>query len=650
MNHRLASAALFLGLSGCTWLLDYPAVGEESGLLCQNRIDDDLDGRLDCDDADDCAETPACAEVGFVACNDGRDNDRDGAFDCADDGCGGCAERRADECFDEIDQDGDGLVDDDDPGCWPTRPPVVSRCASLAPAHALSIFGRVAAGVEGFPFWGTPDLYVEAYAGGLYLWPYSDDYLGVVGSLDTVPLRDSVRYEVDLLTEEYDAERVWIALVPERLAPVNARPLPEAASAEIALEIDYVGSELIARAGGREQRRPFDRVGTLRLAIELRAGVLTASVQEGLSATARRTYLPPIDAPTDLGAVRLVVGMMGGVTVYEVRYQAAGVDPCGHPVPEIPGEDDRAFGDETSLLDTGLSVAVAQADASYCALTVSCERAGLEVVRTVTAWASDDGVTWEERIPPLTPNGVDDIGGVGIAWDAEARAFRAAVARRPATGGAAEVLVVTGFSCGDWDVPVASGLPRLMLDGAAGCAGGAGTSLSYVVSPPVGDAPGRHEIWVAGPLGEGGASGLARAVSPDGRSFTLDRLPDGRDPVPGPVAVTRLGGDRVRMRPAAPGSLVPGVVLEVARDAFGSAWDAVGSTSPGILPASGLLQTFDGDAPISGVVVPGLPNLAEYLVVYGARGDFRGRRSTGVGYASVGTARLDTAVTAARGD
>ena len=50
--------------------------------ICDNGLDDDADGLLDCDDSD-CAGDPACGEN----CTNGIDDDLDGDTDCADADC-----------------------------------------------------------------------------------------------------------------------------------------------------------------------------------------------------------------------------------------------------------------------------------------------------------------------------------------------------------------------------------------------------------------------------------------------------------------------------------------------------------------------------------------------------------------------------------
>ncbi|GGD35806.1 MULTISPECIES: hypothetical protein [Flavobacterium] len=51
--------------------------------ICNNGIDDDGDGFIDCDDFD-CNESPFCA---VEICNNGIDDDGDGFIDCDDFDC-----------------------------------------------------------------------------------------------------------------------------------------------------------------------------------------------------------------------------------------------------------------------------------------------------------------------------------------------------------------------------------------------------------------------------------------------------------------------------------------------------------------------------------------------------------------------------------
>lgn len=63
-------------------ILNFPSADESED--CINRLDDDFDGLLDCQDPT-CAEHPNCREA--MACADGIDNDADGRTDCFDSEC-----------------------------------------------------------------------------------------------------------------------------------------------------------------------------------------------------------------------------------------------------------------------------------------------------------------------------------------------------------------------------------------------------------------------------------------------------------------------------------------------------------------------------------------------------------------------------------
>ena len=108
---------------------------EESETDCDDGIDNDGDGYLDCADWD-CDYDPACGGEGGsddseTDCDDGIDNDSDGYLDCEDwdcdydPACGGegGSEESETVCDDGIDNDSDGYLDcedwdcDDDPAC-----------------------------------------------------------------------------------------------------------------------------------------------------------------------------------------------------------------------------------------------------------------------------------------------------------------------------------------------------------------------------------------------------------------------------------------------------------------------------------------------------------------------------------------------------
>ncbi|MBI4603979.1 MAG: hypothetical protein HY721_18645 [Planctomycetes bacterium] len=60
--------------------------GPEKG-FCNDQVDNDLDGKIDCAD-EDCADDPVfCGVPEAGKCDDGKDNDKDGKTDCDDEDC-----------------------------------------------------------------------------------------------------------------------------------------------------------------------------------------------------------------------------------------------------------------------------------------------------------------------------------------------------------------------------------------------------------------------------------------------------------------------------------------------------------------------------------------------------------------------------------
>ncbi len=109
-----------------------PEEGKENTLAaCQDQEDNDGDGKTDCDDSE-CQAFSLCqkAEEGkentLIACQDGEDNDGDGKKDCEDPDCqafSACAkndksgENTVETCIDGEDNDKDGKIDCADEGC-----------------------------------------------------------------------------------------------------------------------------------------------------------------------------------------------------------------------------------------------------------------------------------------------------------------------------------------------------------------------------------------------------------------------------------------------------------------------------------------------------------------------------------------------------
>ena len=119
--------------------LDVACVCDE---LCDNELDDDEDGKTDCED-EDCYENPVCPAQYESECFDEIDEDEDGLTDCADMDClieGVCPES---SCINGLDDNIDGKTDCGDPDC--AAEPLCAADESCVPAATLAC-DEVAAG------------------------------------------------------------------------------------------------------------------------------------------------------------------------------------------------------------------------------------------------------------------------------------------------------------------------------------------------------------------------------------------------------------------------------------------------------------------------------------------------------------------------
>ncbi len=91
--------------------------------ICNNGVDDDGDAKVDCADSD-CNGNVNCKAPVFEICNNGIDDDANGAIDCADSACGGsifCQGQKGivqEICMNGSDDDGNGKIDCYDPACF----------------------------------------------------------------------------------------------------------------------------------------------------------------------------------------------------------------------------------------------------------------------------------------------------------------------------------------------------------------------------------------------------------------------------------------------------------------------------------------------------------------------------------------------------
>lgn len=102
-------SSLFCSLLACS---DDSNNQESQVEICNDSIDNDGDGFIDCEDSN-CSTSTSCEEI----CNDGIDNDGDGFIDCEDLECEAFIDCLIERCIDGVDNDGDGLIDCDDPDC-----------------------------------------------------------------------------------------------------------------------------------------------------------------------------------------------------------------------------------------------------------------------------------------------------------------------------------------------------------------------------------------------------------------------------------------------------------------------------------------------------------------------------------------------------
>lgn len=87
---RLAAPALLvLSFPGCATDGESGALSDDDDSaalvaeVCDNQVDDDGDGLVDCRDFD-CVDDAACRAGHETVCDDGSDDDGDGLIDCED--------------------------------------------------------------------------------------------------------------------------------------------------------------------------------------------------------------------------------------------------------------------------------------------------------------------------------------------------------------------------------------------------------------------------------------------------------------------------------------------------------------------------------------------------------------------------------------
>jgi Lamin Tail Domain len=95
---------------------------ESAETTCEDGMDNDYDGVIDCFDGDCFGIGPCGTEDSTSFCGDSIDNDGDGTVDCADTDCDGVdpcgTEDTTERCTDNLDNNNNGLTDCDDPDCF----------------------------------------------------------------------------------------------------------------------------------------------------------------------------------------------------------------------------------------------------------------------------------------------------------------------------------------------------------------------------------------------------------------------------------------------------------------------------------------------------------------------------------------------------
>lgn len=106
--------------------------------LCDDGVDDDGDGALDCAD-DDCADDPSCVDVVEI-CDNGVDDDRDGDMDCMDADCSSAPSCPSEDCIAPGDEDEDGFSNCADSQCknkFCLASVVGAICSQYPPFHCV---------------------------------------------------------------------------------------------------------------------------------------------------------------------------------------------------------------------------------------------------------------------------------------------------------------------------------------------------------------------------------------------------------------------------------------------------------------------------------------------------------------------------------
>jgi hypothetical protein len=621
--------AVVAGTSGCAKLLEYPEPVLEQGMdLCHNGLDDDFDGRMDCED-------PDCL--------------------------GSCSEETPAECSDGKDNDGDGLVDAADPRCWLSAPPTAERCAKAYGVEVVNRFDTLpdlqginqtqGSYTSEWAFWGFDGerpVITHAPHRGPERRDLLLDFAGNTTGSSTLgqnlgsyvrqlPFSGSFRgFQLSFSAAVPPGAILRAGLVPVGLAPSTVAPIAGAETALLSVAIDRYHSPPTLEIAVEGLRRSSelagdvqcdaastDCLGELTLTFD-DAGFLATYVDESGASTEVRSTPPSTDS---VPPARLVLwggsaAGSSGARLDDLRLEVAPELPCGIDVPQIPGTDCAADWFQ------GYTVSVARAkEGTYCALAAASDwdasASHLTLPLRADVWSSADGDHWASQPPlvlPLVP-----VPLVGAAIAADESGFHAALILRDDASNAVELGFTDADSCDHFD-PVVLG-PELPPDVEA---------PSYVI------AGGRHDVlYTRPPAAEVGRTLWRVPRNPSGaKPELLAALPAG---VEAPVNLQLVGSrDLVLSAPSRAGG-GGGIVLFVA-DPDLRAFRAVGSgpilsTPPSPdLPGSAGKLGFDDREVLSAALFAGGEG---GFFLYGGRsteGDFSS--DFGTPLIAVGTARL----------
>ena len=581
----LAIVALCFSVTGCNAVYEYPAAtAEVDEASCANGSDDDFDGRIDCDDPD-CDGW--CSEDDATRCADGRDND------------------------------GDGWKDSEDPRCWHLAAPSVVRCASTDPLDfeerfdtsilesRWHLFGLRTA-VVGSPI-GRADR-TDSVLAFTTLPASGQEATGLVsaaafdGDWHAFSLRFSARASSSSLLR--------VALVPTNISRAGHAPAAGAEEASLVVEVDANGSPTV-RLGVQGQQYPnalpdgFDWHDFQLVA----SGEQLELLVDGVAVL--EVTLPALP-PSRLAVWGQQTAQSASVQLDDLLFQIAGSRPCGVADPKIPFGQACHLDPAVLSTNAGYSVSVAPHEVGgYCAL-ITASSSGQDRPNTVQGWRSDDGATWEfGRDLPLS-QGKGTLVGAGLARDATAGLWRAAIAWHE--GAAVRLSTTTSGDCIAWVAPQEAAV--LPPDAEA---------PSYLV-PGLTSAA---EIYFTRPGTDTDGPTLWRLSSSDGAAFVPDASPVTAFPadshIQGPTSLSRASvNDVVLVHRISTSTGMLGLGLWVAENDDLAVWRR--SARWPLLVADPDRGGFDGDAVLSGSVV--WEHSAPFLL-YGALGQPLASYSTG---------------------